>query len=79
MGDDPMMVDCFLCKGTFRFGQNRYDGRAIGQWKINICRSCLAGNHDGIVPESHPDLEPHLRSIGIEPSRNAKGWIDIPN
>jgi hypothetical protein len=76
--NDQITADCFLCQRAFAFGQHRYYGRHIDSWGVSICSACLEGNHDGVVPERHPQLEAHLRSKGIEVRRNAKGWIDIP-
>ncbi len=79
--DDPLAVyiDCFLCRQKFRFGANIYDGRGIGAWGVSLCRICLSGNHDGIVLESHPRLEAHLKERGVPIRLNARGWLDIPN
>ena len=79
--DDPLAVyiDCFLCRQKFRFGANIYDGRGIGAWGVSFCRICVSGNHDGIVLESHPRLEAHLKERGVPIRLNARGWLDIPN
>ena len=43
-----------------------------------VCETCYSANWDGVVLETHPQLETHLRSHGISIKRNAKGWIDFP-
>jgi hypothetical protein len=44
-----------------------------------VCDRCRRANHDGIVPAVHPDLVGHLRLLGIQPTRNAKGQISWPD
>ncbi|HAV49724.1 MAG TPA: hypothetical protein DCX75_05945 [Brevundimonas sp.] len=77
--DRAVFIDCFLCRQPFRFGAHIYDGRGIGDWGVTFCRTCISGNHDGIVLESHPRLVAHLKERGIEIRLNARGWLDIPS
>jgi hypothetical protein len=62
-----------------KFGPLIYNGRRITKWDTMVCSRCPERNWDGIVPEKHPDLIPHLRSRGIEVKLNARGWIDWPS
>src|SRR5215475_12131988 len=78
MTEPPPTAVCFLCKRPFQFGEHIYNGRRIPAWDIMIFDRCDAGNHDGVMPDRHPDLEPHLKSRGIAIPWNAKGWIDLP-
>jgi hypothetical protein len=71
-------VECFLCRQSFHFGPHRYDGRRIPEWNTMVCDTCHKANWDGIGPDTHPHVEPYLRTLGIEVRRNAKGWIDFP-
>jgi hypothetical protein len=43
-----------------------------------VCNECLAANHDGITPETYPQLATHLKIRGIQPENNADGWILWP-
>jgi hypothetical protein len=79
MVDDPkLIIECFLCRRTFRFGPQQYDGRAIPQWGTTVCRNCYDFNWDGVVPDRFPHLVPYLQSQGIEVRYNANGWINFP-
>lgn len=78
MAEYKHMVPCFLCQRDVQFGPHVYDAKAVPQWGIYICRSCKAGNWDGIVLEMHPRLKAHLEKHGIPIKLNAKGWLDIP-
>ena len=77
--DGKVHYDCFICRRLFQFGEHVYDGRHIAEWDVQICRTCLSANWDGIVPQTHPDLVRHLEEKGIEIKLNAKGWLDIPS
>ncbi len=35
---DAVVCRCFLCRGQFRCGPGRYDGRGIPEWDIGVCR-----------------------------------------
>jgi len=72
------MRDCLLCKRSFQFGPDTYDGKLIKAWGIMVCNACYRGNWDGIVPARYPHLMAHLKSEGITVTPNAKGWIDWP-
>lgn len=72
------LYECFLCGRDFQFGPHVYDGKHIGPWNIQVCRGCYQGNWDGIVIEGRPKLVEHLKSLGIEIKRNARGWVDWP-
>ncbi|QBX37234.1 hypothetical protein E4M02_02525 [Brevundimonas sp. S30B] len=76
--DPKFMFDCFLCQRPFRFGPHRYEGRAIGPWKIRACDRCIDQNWDGLVPSQHPRLLEHLESIGVPIKLNEDGWLSIP-
>jgi hypothetical protein len=72
-----MTSDCFLCRRSFRYGPDLYEGRPILAWrKIMICRRC--DHNDGVVIEEFPHLVAHLKGIGVPITLNAKGWLDIP-
>jgi hypothetical protein len=73
------MEKCFLCKRMFHFGNHVYAGRHIHRWDMMVCEPCHEGNCEGIVPEEHSDLVPHLEARGIPVNLNAKGWIDFPS
>ena len=78
-GDDAKFYyDCFLCNRPFQFGPHIYDGRHIAAWNMEVCRRCYDSNWDGIVIEGRPKLVEHLKNIGVEIKRNAKGWVDLP-
>jgi hypothetical protein len=72
------MVECFLCKQSFRFGPQVYDGRPVRPRGIMICRTCNDTGSSGLVPGAYPRLVPYLRSKGLKISLNAKGRIDLP-
>ena len=74
----PLIVDCFLCRQTFRYGLGHYEGRGIEAWGIQVCDRCYNGNWGGIVLESHPDLRRHLEAKGINPKLNTRGWLPGP-
>jgi hypothetical protein len=76
-GDRPLL-ECSLCSRWFQFGEHIYKGRIIAVWEAQICDGCLAGNHDGIMPETHPQFIERLRTKGIPITLNHKGWLDIP-
>lgn len=73
MPDTTIMPNCFLCKRSFQSGPNVNDGRPVRTWGVTICRDCLDGNWDGIVPAHHSNLIPHLLANGIKVSYNANG------
>ena len=77
---DATHYSCFLCSRRVQMGPHRYEGRVVQAWgKMLICDGCRTMNHDGIVPETHPHLVPHLQSLGLTVRPNAKGWIVIPD
>lgn len=76
--DPKFFVECFLCKRDFQYGPHIYAGRPIKPWKISVCTPCIDMNWDGVVPDSHPDLIPHLQSEGVAFELNAEGWLKIP-
>ncbi len=78
MPDEYFRCDCVLCKRSFKFSNHTYDGKKIPVWNVMICKTCLSSNHDGIVPESYPELIAQLESAGIEIQLNKKGCLDIP-
>jgi hypothetical protein len=71
-------VRCFLCQNEFQYGPNRYAGRPVKAWGIQICELCERMNDDGLVTEQHPRLIAHLRQAGVAFQPNARGWLDIP-
>ena len=73
------MYECFLCDNPFEFGLRARLGKRVRAWDIMVCSECLAGNHDGIVPESYPHLALHLEVRGIEREINAEGLILWPS
>lgn len=75
---DAFMFPCFLCRRQFQFGPHRYDGRAIPTWGVRFCDVCISSNHDGIVPEAHPELMDQLARKGVTVTLNARGWLPIP-
>lgn len=78
MLEDKRMVECFFCKRHLRFGADVYEGSRLPDWGITICHHCRRVDHYGIVPAHHPHLIAHLRERGIEPRKNAMGWICWP-
>lgn len=78
MEGEKILYDCFLCQRPFQFGPHIYDGRHIPQWGIQVCRTCVDSNWDGLVPEMHPRLVKYLEEKGIAIRLNKAGWIDIP-
>jgi hypothetical protein len=69
---------CILCQRPFRHGPHVYNGRYIRQWDDYLCQSCDGGNHDGIVGGSWPGFIERLKTRGVEPVINDRGWIVIP-
>jgi hypothetical protein len=78
MDGDKVLLKCALCHRWFQFGKHVYEGRNIVLWEAQICDLCLAANHDGIMPEKHPDLIENFRGRGIAIALNQKGWLDVP-
>jgi hypothetical protein len=72
------MVTCFLCKRQFQLGAEIYEGNRVTAWDIAVCHRCRRANHDGIIPGFNSDLLWHLKVRGIEPRKNAKGWLCWP-
>lgn len=73
--DTKIFERCFTCGGEFRYGPQRYDGRAINRYDIAVCRACYEGNWDGWAPHYEEKLVAHLDEKGIpHPKRNDKGW-----
>jgi hypothetical protein len=70
---------CFLCEDEFQFGPHSYLGKPINAWGIMVCNECLAANRDGIVRETYPHLAAHLDALGLQPEKNAEGWILWPS
>jgi hypothetical protein len=71
-------LQCDLCRREFQFGPGRYAGRKVVSWNILVCERCEAANHDGLVPQSHPDLMKRLADRGVEVRLNSRGWLSIP-
>jgi len=78
MDGDKVLYECFLCRWWFQFALHIYNGLNIVAWDAQICDWCLAANHDGIMPQSHPDLIEYLLAKKIPITLNHKGWLDIP-
>jgi hypothetical protein len=77
-GDTAFMRCCDLCGGEFRYGQHRYAGRPVPEWDILICEPCENMNHDGLVPQQHPELMQRLAENGLKLERLSGGFIRIP-
>lgn len=77
--DHPdVMVDCFICGRSFRFGPNRYDGAHIAMYDMTVCKSCIRGNQDGWSPTYEGKILAHLAEKNIPvPERNEKGWLPL--
>jgi hypothetical protein len=73
------MYECFLCDEPFEFGEPIYRGKRVPAWDIMVCNDCLAANHHGIEPEAYPHLAKHLEVRGLQPTKNAEGWILWPS
>ncbi len=72
--------NCILCHEAYMAGGGRYEISPVRAWGgAMICESCRRINWDGVVLQRHPRLDEHLKSLGITPTVNAKGWVDIPN
>ena len=57
-------------------GPNRYDGKYIPRYKINVCMTCYEGNWDEWAPGCENKLIAHLRAEGLPiPERNKKGLL----
>ncbi|HEX3723307.1 MAG TPA: hypothetical protein VHV31_10975 [Nitrolancea sp.] len=74
-----IMVPCGLCHREFQFGPHRYVGRWVRSWGISICDMCESANHDGIVPQQHPDLVRRLTDEGVPLQRLPGGFFRIPH
>ena len=67
---------CFMCDNEFLMGPDRYDGKFIRSYKINVCRICYNGNWDGWCPDFEDRLIEHLNKENLPiPERNEKGWL----
>ncbi|MCV4639654.1 hypothetical protein OFB62_30605, partial [Escherichia coli] len=58
--DVKFMYNCGLCGFLFQYGPHVYMGQPIKTWDIMACRTCIRGNHDGLVDATHPHLIEHL-------------------
>ena len=77
-GEYANLIVCDLCHEEFRFGQHRYAGRKIVEWGLVICEMCESMNHDGLVPQMHPELMERLAKEGVKLDRLPGGFIRIP-
>ena len=70
--------NCFFCGKSFQMGQGVYAGRYIPDYKITCCKTCAAGNWDGIALMYEKKLIEHLEAEGIPiPSRNDAGYLPL--
>jgi hypothetical protein len=77
--DFKLFYDCFLCQEPFQYGPHVYMGQPVKAWDIIVCRSCIRGNQDGIVPSTYPHLDAHLEARGAFKRNEKIGWIDWPD
>lgn len=56
-------------------GPHIYDGKWIGEYKLELYKVCYESNWDGIAPVYEKVFERHLEQNGIAiPMRNKAGW-----
>ncbi len=76
MPESKHMGKCFFCGREFQCGPNRYDGKFLSNYKIEVCRQCYDANWDGWAPHYEEKLIAHLRQNNIVvPARNGNGGI----
>jgi hypothetical protein len=78
MGKLKIMEECFLCRRSFQFGPNLYEGRYIGAWGISVCLGCSRSPWDEVPPVYTQRVREHLQAKGIPYELNASGWIKWP-
>lgn len=70
---------CCVCNKAVRLGPGIWEGRAVPQWgRLVLCRSCEAGNHDGIVIATFPHLPGRIEAANGRFATNSEGHIVIP-
>lgn len=77
--NDIFKQTCDLCGKDFSYGEGRYNGKEIREWKMMFCGVCYNGNHDGIVLSEHPNFKNKLAEKNIKYSLNKKGYLSIPS
>jgi hypothetical protein len=76
MEPDAVFLSCDVCRRSFQFGPNRYDGKVIPTYAITVCMVCWDANWDGWAPHLEEKVTVNLRSQGKPlPPRNAKDWL----
>jgi hypothetical protein len=75
-----MMLRCFLCEQTFRYGGYRYDGERFPTLDIMVCQECSQENLGGLAPHYETKLRARLGESKwkvVDQSRNEKGRIPL--
>jgi len=73
---EQKMANCFICNEAFEFGNGKYYGRVIANYKISICESCYSCSHDGYSPEHTKKLLAWFEDNNIpSPKLNDKSLI----
>jgi hypothetical protein len=68
--------NCDVCRRSFQYGPNTYDGRYVSAYGITVCSVCYASNWDGWGPFAEPAVIRKASENGLPlPARNAKGWL----
>ena len=52
MEEGSIKERCFICGKKHSVGPHQYEGHWIEYYKIQVCRDCYLGNHDGWNPEA---------------------------
>jgi len=74
--DQPIYGSCDICREQKRCGPHLYEGRGVPAWGMWVCDICRLTND--VPPAYEAQTVARLNAKGISFSRNAKGFIIIP-
>ena len=78
MEDFKITHTCFICGRNYQFGPNRYDGKYLDAYSMNVCLNCFSANHDGWSPVYEGKILEHLARESLpSPERNQKGLLPV--
>lgn len=76
MKDVKFMQTCDTCGTSYQFGPQRYEGKTIPKYGINVCMTCWQANSDGWAPRLEPKVTAKLNARGAPlPPHNAEGLL----
>lgn len=76
MNDGRFKYKCFLCGMEYSMGPHLYEGKFVRYYKMQVCKSCYHGNHDGWNPDHEEKILRHIYENNIEePERNINGLL----